>query len=301
MLKILLSLLLATPAFSQGVGSTTQTCIWGGTVANCLPSDGLLLSNQRDLRLGEATANGSNYMALQGNSSMASNFTLTLPADDGTTSQWFTSGDGSGATSWTNTVTTGKTIDGSADEIQLTVQGNGTQTGGIIVAEKSDGTDLLVVTNTEGTDIRGTTTNDTAAAGFVGEVITAVLAFADRESLSSGAANTIASASITAGQWLLCGDIHFEAGTASAITELLAAVNTTTDAIPASTSLANPSSGLMRTQVDDGLAALDGGWDVPIPCFSLSLSATTTYYLVARAAFSDTLAASGYFQAIRLR
>lgn len=64
----------------------------------------------------------------------------------GTAQQWALSG-GTGAPTFSNTTTTGKTIDGSADEVQLTVQGNGTQTSAIFVAETSAGTDLLTVNN----------------------------------------------------------------------------------------------------------------------------------------------------------
>lgn len=62
----------------------------------------------------------------------------------GTAGQLLVSG-GAGAPSWANTLTTGKMIDGSADEIQLTVQGNGTQTNDIFVVETSAGTDLFKV------------------------------------------------------------------------------------------------------------------------------------------------------------
>ncbi len=46
-----------------------------------------------------------------------------------------------------NTFTRGQVIDGTVDEIQLRVQGHSTQTNPIFVAEKSDGTDILVVNN----------------------------------------------------------------------------------------------------------------------------------------------------------
>jgi hypothetical protein len=67
--------------------------------------------------------------------------------DSGTSQQWLVSG-GAGAPSWSNTVTTGKVIDGSADENQLRVQGHSTQTNDIFVVETSAGTDVLQVTTT---------------------------------------------------------------------------------------------------------------------------------------------------------
>jgi hypothetical protein len=79
-----------------------------------------------------------------GSSSMSATWTLTLPVDDGTTDQWFVT-NGSGTSSWTNTVTTGKTIDGSADEIQLKVQAHSSQTANVLEVEKSTADNLLTV------------------------------------------------------------------------------------------------------------------------------------------------------------
>jgi hypothetical protein len=48
-------------------------------------------------------------------------------------------------------------VDGDADQIQCVIQGHSTQTSNIFVVEKSDGTDLLAVSNTGGLTIGGTT------------------------------------------------------------------------------------------------------------------------------------------------
>jgi hypothetical protein len=88
-----------------------------------------------------------------GSSSMSATWTLTLPVDDGTTDQWFVT-NGSGTASWTNTVTTGKTIDGSADEIQLKVQGHSSQSANILEVEDSSANDLFAV-NSIGTVTAG--------------------------------------------------------------------------------------------------------------------------------------------------
>ena len=56
---------------------------------------------------------------------------------------------GAAAPAWTNTITRGKTIDGTVDENQLVVQGHSTQTSAIFGVEKSDGTDLLIVSNSQ--------------------------------------------------------------------------------------------------------------------------------------------------------
>jgi hypothetical protein len=60
------------------------------------------IANQGDLRLLEATANGTNYVALQAAASMAANYTLTWPAAVSGTSGFFLSSDTSGNLSWTS-------------------------------------------------------------------------------------------------------------------------------------------------------------------------------------------------------
>ena len=97
-MRFLLLFLLSSSAFGQG--TVSSTCVWSGSVADCLPSGGLLLRNQRDLRLGEANANGSNYVALQAPAALAANVTLSLPADDGDAGEVLGT-NGSGDLDWT--------------------------------------------------------------------------------------------------------------------------------------------------------------------------------------------------------
>jgi hypothetical protein len=68
-------------SITNGSGSITIA----STVSGGLPTTGgtltgdLLMDNQSDVRFGEATANGSNWVAFQGASSIAANVTWTLP------------------------------------------------------------------------------------------------------------------------------------------------------------------------------------------------------------------------------
>lgn len=116
----------------------------------------------------------------------------------GTASDWALSG-GTGTPTFSSTTTTAKVIDGTADAIQLRIQGNGTQTNDLFVVEKDDGTDLLEVTNTAGTKIKGTTLGTSVAAGFVGQYLESATALTN-----VAANNTAASATtltLTAGDW----------------------------------------------------------------------------------------------------
>jgi len=58
------------------------------------------LDNQKDLRFGEATANGSNYVAFQAPAAVTSNVTWTLPATDGGGANYRLVTNGSGTLSW---------------------------------------------------------------------------------------------------------------------------------------------------------------------------------------------------------
>ena len=67
----------------------------GGTVTG-----DVTLENQSDLRFGEATGHGGNWVAFQGPATIASNVTWTLPDADGTASQVLST-NGTGTLSWT--------------------------------------------------------------------------------------------------------------------------------------------------------------------------------------------------------
>lgn len=103
-------------------------------------------------------------------------------------------------------------LDPGADAIQARIQGHSTQTNDIFVVEKSDGTDLLEVTNTAGTKIRGTTTNDDAAAGFVGEYVEGTSTSGTKNASGLTNFDTI---SLTAGDWDVTANVAQRKNTAT--------------------------------------------------------------------------------------
>jgi hypothetical protein len=221
----------------------------------------------------------------------------------GTSQNWVLSG-GAGAPTMSNTTTTGKFVDGSADEIQMRVQGHSTQTSNIITVEKSDATVLLNVTNTAGTAIRGTTTNDAAATGFVGEIVTASLVRSSATSLTNATAKTVTSISLTAGDWEVYGGLAFNSGATTSITETGGAFSLTTNAVPSADVVMVPTSNEIRNSTNYAAFVPGSGADVTVtmPTYRVSLSATTTIFLVAKSNFTvSTLAGYGYIQARRLR
>lgn len=169
------------------VGTTSVTCIWSGSLADCLPASGILLRNQRQVRFGEATANGTNYAAIQAPSSLAADYTLTLPVDDGTANQVLST-DGSGALSWTNyavTPTTAGNVYSDGTSLQsVAFSGNGNKIFGVDSAGTTEEAKTLAV-GTSGTDFAiantaGTITFNLPSASSTarGAVTTATQSFA---------------------------------------------------------------------------------------------------------------------------
>ena len=142
------------------------------------------------------------------------------------------------------------------------------------------------------TAISGTATNDNAAAGYVGEFISAT-------GVSTAIANStpisLTSISLTAGDWDVGGlVIFFPAGTTS-VTVYQASVNTVN----------NTANGTAGAFSQLSLAAqVPGGGQIafPAPLLRLSLSGTTTVYMVGQSLFTvSTMNAQGFIRARRVR
>jgi len=134
----------------------------------------------------------------------------------------------------------------------------------------------------------GTTTNDNAATGYIGEVVTSTVASGAGVSLVTGTAKTVTSISLTAGDWDVYG--MFGAFTDTAITSVIAGSSLTTNTTGAedSTVYAAPISGNQTLQS-------------AIPTVRVSIASTTTIYLVGRVAFTGTCVGYGRITARRAR
>lgn len=139
----------------------------------------------------------------------------------------------------------------------------------------------------------GTATNDDAAAGAIGEVASTVVATGSAVSLATGTAKTVASVSLTAGDWEVTGVIDFKPAATTTATYLQSGISATNNTTGAQDSF---------TQLTAAVPA--GGPDpaIPTPTIRVSIGSTTTYYLVGKAAFAvDTLGAYGTIRARRVR
>jgi len=143
--------------------------------------------------------------------------------------------------------------------------------------------------------IIGTTTNNDAAAGSVGEFVSSVIAAASAVSVTSTTIKDITSISLTAGDWNVWGNVVFLFATATNYTALISWVS--------STSVTQPDASLITDFSNSGNAPGNGS---AISCNTLmrrfSLSGTTTIYVSSQQVFTGgTMTACGGIYARRIR
>lgn len=210
-------------------------------------------------------------------------------------------------TALVNPSTTGVVIDGTVDENQLRVQAHSTQTNDILVVEKSDGTDLLQVTNVNGTKIKGTTTNDAAAEGFVGEyLIQSRVRSANTGLTTATTANVTATAlTLTAGEWDIGGSVTIvPSNSSTSITGFAVAISLTSATLPSADTTSVPTGGESRSRLNFAVVVPGTSGDITqnLPTTRVQISASTTFYLVVNATFTvSTLAGYGSIWARRVR
>ena len=137
----------------------------------------------------------------------------------------------------------------------------------------------------------GTTTNDNANAGSIGEYVTNTTS---GTSLASATAANATSISLTAGDWDISGVVRFNPGGSATTSNMTQGISTTSATL-----------GAFGTYTADVIpfGSSAGGNDVNVtPTVRLSLSATATVYLVALCTFSaSTMTADGFIRARRVR
>ena len=173
----------------------------------------------------------------------------------------------------------------------LQLQTNGTPTVTVDTSGNVTLAGSLIPTQTNG--IVGTTTNNNANAGSVGEYVSAQLT-APTSGLTSGTAANVISISLTAGDWDVSGAVFVNLGAGTAASLVQASINTV------SATNQGPTTGYCTyLQVT---FTTSGGVGTPVPTLRLSLSTTTTVYLVVSAQFTvSTAGAGGFLRARRMR
>jgi len=142
----------------------------------------------------------------------------------------------------------------------------------------------------------GVTGASNAAAGSVGEFVSALVAVGSAVSLTTATAKNVASISLTAGDWDVEGNVNFTGGSATTAAGGLfsTGISTSTGALPTDGSEVPVAVPPVTTT-----SFLANG---TLPRKRISISSTTTVYLVAEATFSaGTVGAYGAITARRER
>lgn len=140
----------------------------------------------------------------------------------------------------------------------------------------------------------GTSTNDSASAGKIGEYITATNAFPGT-SLTTGTPLDVTSISLTAGDWDVVGTVGFSPNGATTATSYIGWISATSATLPGA-----PNGGAFFN-LNFPFSA-PHSLVMPTGKIRISLSATTTIYLSAQATFAvNTNSAYGFIGARRVR
>jgi len=163
--------------------------------------------------------------------------------------------------------------------------GNTTPSTGAFTALSATG----AITPSSTAGIVGTTTNNNAAAGSVGEYVESQVSTV---AITSGATINVTTISLTAGDWDLDGNCYYNAGAGASISAQACAVNTTSATLPAAR---------LRTLYSySGTTAV--AQSAIAPTQRISIASTTTVYLIGFADYAGgTVTVDGIIRARRVR
>ena len=137
----------------------------------------------------------------------------------------------------------------------------------------------------------GTTTNNNAAAGSVGEFVSSQILFASATSLSNNTPKNITSISLTAGDWDVYANVYFNPSTTN-VSSCIAAINTTSATLPDNSLLSQNGIG----------GASEGALGLVVLPQRISIGSTTTVYVIGQASFATgSCTACGGIYARRVR
>ena len=153
-----------------------------------------------------------------------------------------------------------------------------------------------VIFSASGKGIQGTTTNDNADAGIVGEYVSSSVGNTT-VTLTTGVTANLTSISLTAGDWDVQGNVGFDTATTANLTYWYAGVTKTSATLEGgyfqATNMNAPTGGAVF-----GASA----FSLPTPVARISLSATTTVYLITNVGFTvAAVKAGGMIKARRVR
>lgn len=228
---------------------------------------------------------------------------------NGTTSSWVAAG-GAGTVTTTGSPATGNLtkFSGSTSIVNGDLSGDVTTSGALATTvAKIAGTAVSgttgsssVVFSTAPTisqpNLVGTTTNNNAAAGSVGQFVSANVALGSAIGLTTATPTDITSISLTAGDWDVSGSVDMTPGGSAITGQLIGWISTTSATLPA---LPNNGGETRLDNINNSPSAIFG---IPVGPMRVSIATTTTVYLSCYNSFSGgTMGAYGFIQARRVR
>lgn len=175
----------------------------------------------------------------------------------------------------------------------LEISNNSTTNPVELLAKGSDTNIALSLTGKGNSGVlsQGITSGSYASSGNTGEIILSQILYDSSVSFSSGSIKNLTSITLTAGNWLLFGNINWTC-TESSITYGYIGISVTSATL-ADTSLFTviPSTGISNNAVLSGNAV----------SYPVSITTTTTYYMVGQIGFSSgTASGCGLIYAVRI-
>lgn len=151
-------------------------------------------------------------------------------------------------------------------------------------------------------NVVGTTTNNSAPAGNLGEIITATVVAGSAVNLTTATAANVTSISLTAGDWDVEGMVDFVIAATTNINHIHGGVSDTSATLLAQTGSANVGTDPNFNRFYFNFAPGAFTETVSTPIVRVSLASTTTIFLVTSATFTvSTLTAYGSIRARRVR
>lgn len=181
----------------------------------------------------------------------------------------------------------------------------GTPTSANLAAALTDETGTgAVVLGTSPTvttpNIVGTVAGGNASAGSVGEYLSSIVGAAGAVSLTTSVQTNVTSLTLTAGDWDISAAVGFIPAATTNTTAYAIGINNVSATLPGT---ALPTQETFLSYPNTGNVIASGNHTFPCPLnFRASISASTTYFLIADAVFTvSTQTAYGYIQARRVR
>ena len=178
----------------------------------------------------------------------------------------------------------------------VTYKETGTQLAALVLAQPLGAASATSIAFSSTTGIIGTTTNDSAAAGSVGQFISSNIVAGSAVALTSTVTATIAEISLTAGDW----DTWAVAATNPASGTVTTNFNAAISLIAATLPTLSPETPIAAITNVTGSA--NEYINMTVGPGRISLATTTTVYLVMNCSFADsTMGGYGFIAARRVR